>query len=210
MERVMIDPVRPDPVILAKAGDILRRGGVVVFPSDTCYGLGADARNPQARARIVAMKQRDESKKFSVIVKDIATIERIAVVDDIQRAVLEHYLPGQYTFILMSADFGILGTNTIGIRMPDNVVTQGLAMAFGSPFISTSANSSGQPPIYTAANLTDQFLGHLDPTNLPDLVLDAGDIPETPPSTVVDLVRMPATIIRQGAVPFTWNHTQQQ
>lgn len=209
MERLTIDLMEPDQAAIAKAGDILRRGGVVVFPSDTCYGIGADARNARARTRITAMKQRDESKKFSVIVKDIATIERIAVVDDMQRAALEHYLPGQFTFVLMSADFGILGTNTIGVRMPDNVVTQGMADSFGSPFISTSANLGGQPPIYTSTNLMEQFLERLDPSEVPDLVLDAGDLPKTPPSTVVDLVRIPATIIRQGAVPFTWEHNQQ-
>lgn len=204
MKVLSINPLQPDASAIKEAARILRRGGVVIYPTDTCYGIGADARNPRARERIVKMKQRDESKKFSIIVKDIALIEKIAFVDDTQREILQHYLPGQYTFILMNADLSILNKNTLGVRIPDNVVTQELANAFGEPFISTSANFVGQPALYTYEEINEDFLQLIDPENLPDLVLDAGVLPKNPPSTVVNLVKKLPVIIRQGAAPFTW------
>ncbi|MEK7184013.1 MAG: L-threonylcarbamoyladenylate synthase [Patescibacteria group bacterium] len=204
MERLHLDPTNPDPAVLQQAGDILRRGGVIIYPSDTCYGLGADVRNALARERIGRMKQREESKKYSVIAKDIELIERIAIVDEVQLAILKHYLPGQYTFVLLSADLSILNSNTIGVRMPKNLVTQGIANAFGSPFISTSANLGGQPTLYSYDQLQEDFLQLIDPDDLPNLILDAGILPHNPPSTVVDLTATPPAILRQGAVPFVW------
>ncbi len=211
MKVLQIDPRQPDASIIKEAARILRRGGVIIYPTDTCYGIGADARNPRARERIVKMKQRDESKKFSIIVKDIELIEKIAFVDDEQREILRHYLPGQFTFVLMNADLSILNKNTLGIRIPDNIVTQSIADAFDSPFISTSANIVGQPTLYTYPEINDDFLQLIDPENLPDLVLDAGVLPKNPPSTVVNLVKNPPVIIRQGAAPFDWpliSHTE--
>lgn len=204
MKVLQIDPLQPDASIIKEAARILRSGGVIIYPTDTCYGIGADARNPRARGRIVKMKQRDESKKFSIIVKDIELIEKIAFVDDEQRAILRHYLPGQFTFVLMNADLSILNKNTLGIRIPDNIVTQSIADAFDSPFISTSANIVGQPTLYSYSEINEDFLQLIDPENLADLVLDAGILPQNLPSTVVNLVKKPPVILRQGAVKFTW------
>jgi tRNA threonylcarbamoyl adenosine modification protein (Sua5/YciO/YrdC/YwlC family) len=204
MKVLSINPLQPDASAIEIAAKTLRRGGVIIYPTDTCYGIGADARNPRARERIVRMKQRDESKKFSIIVKDIALIEKIAFVDDIQRAILKHYLPGQFTFILMNTDLSILNKNTIGVRIPKNIVTQDITNAFDEPFISTSANIVGQPVLYSYQDINDDFLQLIDPNNLPDLVLDAGVLPHNPPSTVVNLVKKPPITIREGATPFVW------
>ncbi len=202
MTVVPINPAHPDPAAIAAASDVLRKGGVIVYPTDTCYGIGADPHNTRAVARIAAMKRRDERKKYSVIVNGIAGIERVAILTDSQRAALERSLPGPFTFVLLAADLQLLGSNTVGIRVPDHEVTRQLAVAFGAPFISTSANLTGEPALYSYEAIREEFLGVQESSNLPDLVLDAGTLPDIPPSTIVDLTCTPPVIIRQGAAPF--------
>ncbi len=204
MKVLAIDPGNPDPAAIGAAVGILRKGGVLIYPTDTCYGLGADPRNKRAVQRLSAMKQRDESKKFSVITKDLDQIGSITILKDAQRAVLERYLPGPFTFVLLAANLQLFGSNTIGVRIPDHPVTRQIADAFDGPFISTSANLGGHPAIYSYQDIQEDFLHLIDHDNLPDLVLDAGVLPQNPPSTVVDLVKQPPVVIRQGAAEFRW------
>lgn len=204
MKVVRIDALQPDPAVMNETAKLLRRGGVIIYPSDTCYGLGADPANQRAKQRIARMKQRDESKKFSVIAKDIAMIESVVILNDEQRAILHYYLPGQFTFVLLAANLHLLQSNSIGVRIPYHPFTSYLSHVFDKPFISTSANLSGHPAIYSYDEIQHNFLQLLDPDDLPDLVLDAGALPVNPPSTVVDLVQKPPAIIRQGAARFRW------
>ena len=202
MKVLRIDPKNPDPAVIAQVADVLRCGGVIIYPTDTCYGLGADPRSLRSKQRIAKIKHRDESKKYSVISKDIPEIEKLAIVNDEQRLILTSHLPGPFTFILLAAYLQFLHSNTVGFRVPNYAITQQLSSSFGKPFISTSANFSGQPAIYSIGNIHSDFLELLETDELPDLVLDAGNLPLNPPSTVVDLVSKPPVIIRQGAAVF--------
>lgn len=196
--------MKPDPLVIRAAADVLQRGGVLIYPTDTCYGIGVDGRSEVGRAKIAAIKQRDAVKPFSVIARDRAQIEGIAELNDQQRAILDTYLPGPFTFILLSASRIFSTSSTIGVRIPDYPLTQLLAETFGEPFISTSANAGGQPALYSFAEIQERFLTTLPDALLPDLCLDAGELPMNLPSTVVDLTQKPPKVIRQGGIPFTW------
>lgn len=200
-----IDPHNPDPYAITQATRVLREGGLLIYPTDTCYGLGVDSRNVRAMNRIVELKGgREQAKRFSVIARDIAHIEELTLVDDQTREILETYLPGPFTFILLNADFQVAQTSTLGVRIPRNAVTQAIADQFGDAYITTSANLSGQGALYSVQDLQDQFLSQVDRSLWPDIVLDAGPLHGNPPSTVVNLTKPPPQILRQGGAEFVW------
>lgn len=200
-----ISAIRPDPVTIDLASKVLRRGGIIVYPSDTCYGLGADARNERAMAKIEEMKQgRSPRKRFSVIARDVEHIREITFVGEEQHAILSHCLPGPYTFILLNLDFRVAQTNTLGVRVPSFPVTQAIADVFEEPYLTTSANFAGEGALYTSLDLREKLIDRLPEHLYPDLVLDAGDLPERPSSTVVDITKLPPKILRQGLGEFSW------
>ncbi|MBI4032461.1 threonylcarbamoyl-AMP synthase [Candidatus Berkelbacteria bacterium] len=204
MDILPINQHRPEERAIQAAVSTLRRGGILIYPTDTCYGLGCDARNVRAMARIAQLKGRAAAKKFSVIVRDVDSIEEITVVNGVQREIIQHYLPGPYTFVLLNADFRVASTNTLGVRVPDCAITQAIASAFGEPYITTSANRAGTGALYSQAEIRENLLNHLDLGHLPDLILDAGELPRTDTSTVVDLTKSPPVVLRQGSGVFTW------
>lgn len=205
MKILTVDPTSPDPGVIAQAARVLREGGLLAYPTDTCYGLGVDARNVRAMSRITQLKGgRDETKRFSVIARDIEHVEELTVVDDVSRAILEAYLPGPFTFILLNTDFQVAQTSTLGVRIPGHAVTQAIATTFGDAYITTSANLMGQPVVYSIQDLQSQLLDQVHPSTWPDIVLDAGPLTQLPPSTVVNLTKQPPQILRQGGLPFIW------
>lgn len=175
---------------VAEAVRILHHDGMVVYPTDTLYGLGADALSEQAVLRVYDAKQRIYGKPISIAVADYEMIELVAVVDDISRAFCERFLPGPVTVIFPVRPVlpPILtgGTGLIGIRMPDHPVARALLTAFDSPLTATSANISGSHDPVTLAEVS---VPH-------DFSLDGGVLPGTA-STVVE----PSTsqIFRAGA-----------
>lgn len=205
MEHLNISLENLDLTSIRRAADVLRGGGIVLYPTETCYGLGVDARNQRALARLTALKGgRDDSKRYSVIARDLDHIETLAVVDDDQRRVLSAYLPGPYTFILVNADFAVAQTSTLGIRWPKYPVTQALSDVLNDAYVTTSVNLSGQPAIYDLSQLKAEFLDNLDPALWPDLVLDVGPLPVRPSSAVIDLTQAAPKILRTGPEPFVW------
>ncbi|MBI2590121.1 threonylcarbamoyl-AMP synthase [Candidatus Berkelbacteria bacterium] len=203
MKILTLSPQKPDSSAIQAAVEVLKRGGVLIYPTDTCYGLGTDARNRRAIQRLLALKDRETGKKFSVIAQDLEHIERLAQLSDYQRETLKRYLPGSYTFILLNADFGISPTNTIGIRIPDYPITQVISQTFHDAYITTSANLSGQGALYSLEDIKKHFLHVVPQESQPDLILNAGALPQVPSSTVVDLTTTPPTLIRQGNAHFT-------
>lgn len=196
MKIIKIDSKNPDPEVINQAVKILENGGVIVYPTDTCYGLGADMANPKAVEKIYKIKNRDQNKPLSVIVKDIKEIEKYAEIDSKRKEILEKYLPGPITFILKTKS-DRFNQETVGFRIPDYTITKMLANKFNKPYSTTSANISNQPVCYTIKEVLDQF------KNIkyqPDLILDAGVLDKkNPPSVVVDLVSLPPRVLREGA-----------
>lgn len=184
----------------SRAAAVLRAGGVILYPTDTLYGLGADAFSDEAVAKVYAIKGRDEKKPIHCVVADLGMAERFAEVDDAARKLAEKFLPGPLTLVVKkraSVHSGIArGMETIGIRIPKNDLCLALANEFG-PYTTTSANVAGATNERSVAGILRQ-LG----TNaaMIDLVIDAGELPERKPSTVVDVSGNAPILLREGAI----------
>jgi len=173
-----------------RAVQVLRRDGLVVYPTETVYGLGADALSEDAVMRVYEAKNRPVGKPISVAVSDMEMLETIAVVDDLAREFIERFLPGPVTVILPARSClpRILtgGTGLIGIRWPDNEIAIEIIARLDAPITSTSANISD-----------DVAPTRPDEVSVPhDYLIDGGKLPGTP-STVVDLSAR--RILRRGA-----------
>lgn len=183
-----------------KAALVLRKGGLVLFPTDTLYGLAADATNPKALTALRELKGREKKKPISVIVPDIASIETYAVLNDISRSLAERFLPGALTLVVKATknipeELQLNGA--IGIRIPDDPFCLALARAFGKPYTATSANKSGRETPATIREVLMQF-GH--EVNDIALAIDDGDRNGKKPSTVVTTVSGVPFVLREGAL----------
>ncbi|MDP3645785.1 MAG: L-threonylcarbamoyladenylate synthase [bacterium] len=204
---------------VVKAVEVLQRGGVVLYPTDTLYGLGADAFSNVAVDTIYAIKGREEGKPIHCIVADMVMAERYAEVDSRARALAKRFLPGPLTLVLSAkggsasssggrSSFGGGGKkkhntgiaremNTIGIRVPKSDFCLEMVRMFRKPITTTSANVSGKTSERTVEKILSQ-LGQAAQSI--DLVIDAGELPESTPSTVVDLSDEEPVILREGAI----------
>ncbi|MDP3784643.1 MAG: L-threonylcarbamoyladenylate synthase [bacterium] len=178
--------------IIRETISVLCRGGVVAIPTDTIYGFAADALNPAAVQKVFEIKGRPEEKSLPIFVESIETAEKLAEINARQRKFLEKVWPGKLTAVLKARE-----GNTIALRIPNHDFVLKLLQEFGGPLTGTSANISGQAGHTKINELISEFEGA---PQKPDLIIDAGDIPPSEPSTVVDLTKWPPAILRPGAV----------
>jgi len=180
-----------------EAAQVLRRGGLVIYPTETVYGLGGDARSDDVAKKIFDVKGRKIDSPISIAVSSAETIENFAYIPKEAKGLLR-LVPGPVTLV-MRAKGGISklllskGGN-IGIRVPDHPVALRLVEAAGFPITSTSANISGSPSPSTVQEAIEQVGPHVD------LALDGGRCAYSVPSTVVDLTVSPFRILREGPV----------
>jgi L-threonylcarbamoyladenylate synthase len=197
-EVLRVDPARPEPTTLERAAEILKAGGLVAFPTETFYGLGAAALDAGAVRALVVLKGRPESKPVLVLVDSVAMVEILAVVTEPARDLMAHHWPGALTLVLSARDVVpaevTAGTGTIGVRLSPHPVARGLVRALGGPVTAPSANPSSAPPATSAAAVLDYFGGALD------LVLDGGPTAGGPASTVLDVRADPPRLVRAGPV----------
>ncbi|HUO56510.1 MAG TPA: L-threonylcarbamoyladenylate synthase [Candidatus Paceibacterota bacterium] len=186
----------------ARAADVLKRGGVILYPTDTLYGLGADALSDEAVAKVYEIKGREEGKPTHCIVADLIMAERYAEVNDLARALAKEFLPGPLTLILKKRegiDTGIAKNfETFGIRIPDNPFCLALANLFGEPYTTPSANLAGLVPERSPQAILHQLGAN---ESLISLVVDGSELPPRPSSTVVDASSGDLVILREGAIP---------
>jgi L-threonylcarbamoyladenylate synthase len=185
---------------LAEAVAVLKGGGLVAYPSDTVYGLGAAAGDARAVERVFAVKDRDAEKAVSLLLADAADLAPIcAQVPFLARVFAQHYWPGPLTLVLRrspafhSAALG--GGDTVAVRVPDHPFLRELIRALGEPITGTSANRSGRPACRSAQEV-EQELG-----DAVDLIIDGGPSREGPESTVVSLTGSLPVVLREGAIP---------
>lgn len=195
-----IRPVSEESI--AEAGIILKNGGIVAFPTDTVYGLGAVCTNEEAVSRIFTAKGRDEGKPLSILVADPAQVELLALeVPEKAKRLMQKYWPGALTVILKKrpeiSEIVSAGGDTIGIRMPDLPAAVELIRAAGSPLAAPSANLSGKRSAVTAEEAAEDLSGRID------LILDGGPSPVGTASTVVDLTGEAPRILREGVITKT-------
>lgn len=194
-----VDAVAPSPGTLAEAATVLAARGLVAFPTETYYGLGADAREPDAVRRIFEVKERPESKPLLVLVDSVSMAESLAEeIPSRARALIERHWPGALTLVFRARPTlpseVTAGTGTVGVRMPGHPVAIALVRAFAGPVTAPSANRSGDPPPTNAGQVLAAFEGRIE------LVLDGGETAGGPPSTVVDVTVDPPRVLRAGAV----------
>ena len=190
------------PECITKAVEVLQRGGVILCPTDTLYGLGVDALSSAAVDVLYKIKGREEGKPIHCMVSDLNMAERYAQFDFRARTIAKEFLPGPLTIILKkhpTFDTGITrDITTIGIRIPNADFCLEIEKMFRKPVTTTSANLSGKPCERTIEQILLQ-LG--DAAREIDLVIDAGELPESLPSTVVDLSDEDPIILREGVIP---------
>lgn len=197
MKIIKIDPLNPNPDIIKEAVAILKNGGVIMYPTDTCYGLGGDITNQSAFDKIYQIKHRDRNKPVSVIVPDINYILNLAIVKPYQETYIKKYFPGPVTLIFLTLDQNIFPFSSIGIRIPDYNITKLLSQYFHGAYVTTSANIANLPSCYTVQDFLNQL--NSDDTK-PDLILDAGPLKNQTLSTVIDLTSDAPKVLRAGAI----------
>ena len=187
--------------------DILNGGGILLYPTDTLYGLGVDALNVEALKKLRALKGREDGKPISIVVSDMEMAEEYAEVTPLALKLTEAFLPGKLTLILNAKDSLpaelTAGTGTVGVRIPNNILCLNIARELGRPYTATSANVSDMDPKNSVPEILAQFGAR---AGMIDRIIDVGELLESLPSTVVD-VRGPAPhVIREGAISETDIH----
>lgn len=185
---------------------ILKKGGIIIYPTDTAYGLGADIASPIGIKKILKLKQRNISVTLPLIAGSLDIVKKCVKLNIQSKKIIAKYWPGPLTLILearatleknSAARYFISKNKKIAIRIPDNNIAQIISKNLNRPIISTSANIHGLPVCYSIKQFLKQTV---DQKIKPDLILDAGKLPKTKPSTIVDVTKKPFTILRQGPI----------
>lgn len=190
--------------IIEESLEILKKGGLVIFPSDTVYGLLVDATSQKAVRKLIDFKNRPPGKPISVFVSDFSMLKDYVKVDDKQETILKQVLPGPFTVVLdskykvcphLESEKG-----TLGVRLPAYPLIIDLVKKFGKPVTATSANLSGRPPHYQVETLLKEL--PKSKKGLIDCIVNIGKLPRNKPSTIIDLTAPTIKVIRQGDIVF--------
>lgn len=188
---------------LSDAKDVISRGGVLAYPTDTTYALGVDAFQAHAVERLVSLKGREGAKPISIAVADIQRLRAVAHVSALAERLISNLLPGALTIVLPAiVDFPkpiVSGEGFVGVRIPDDAFCLRLLAMLDGPITATSANPAGIP----AAMSVEDF-GSFAPAFVAgiDLLVDGGSPPLRGPSTVIEVRENVVNLIREGVLPF--------
>jgi tRNA threonylcarbamoyl adenosine modification protein (Sua5/YciO/YrdC/YwlC family) len=193
-----VHPENPEPRTVRKAAELLSAGGIVIYPTDTVYGLGCSVENKEAIERIHLIKRQRKDKPFSFVCSDLKHISEYARVSNEAFKIMKHLIPGPYTFILPAARMKHLPKileskrKTVGIRVPDSPVTLALVRELGHPILSTSVTDGKGEILNDPKRIAEEYL------NLVDVIIDGGVL-VSEPSTVLDLTDERPKVVRRGA-----------
>lgn len=188
----------PAPRTVKKAAEVLAAGGIVIYPTDTVYGLGCSVEDKNAIERVYMIKRQRSGKPYSFVCSDLTHISEYAHVSNAAFKIMKHAIPGPYTFILPAARMKQLPKilvskrKTVGIRVPKSPVTLALVREMGHPILSTSVTAENGEILNDPETIAQKF------RNIVDLILDGGPL-VSDPSTVIDLTGEEPHIVRQGA-----------
>ena len=193
-----VDTARPSLASIDEVAAILERGGLVGFPTETFYGLGAAISREDAVARIFRLKGRPDSKPLLILVESVAMAETVAEVSADARALMARHWPGALTLVLRARSavpvLVTAGTGTVGVRHSAHPLASALVRRLDAPVTAPSANLTGEAPPTSAAEVLQVFDGQIE------AVIDGGRTAGGLPSTVLDLTVSPPCVRRQGAV----------
>ena len=192
-----VHPTHPQPRLIRQAAEIVRRGGLIAYPTDSCYALGCHVGDAEALERIRRIRQADKNHHFTLVCRDLSEIAKYARVDTSVFRLLKSHTPGPFTFLLPATRetpkrLQHPKRRTIGIRVPEHPVPHLLLAELGEPLMSSTLLLPGEDTPLTDA---DQIRDRLD--NALDAILDGGHC-GIDPTTVVDLAVSPPVILRQG------------
>lgn len=179
--------VKLNKIGVQQAVAVLKRQGVIVYPTDTAYGLGGIYNSKKVVNKILKIKKRQD-KKFTLVASSLAQVEKNFKLNLTQKKLAQKFWPGPLS-IVVSKNFAV--------RVPSKKVTRDLAHQIGKPLIATSTNLSGGQTLYDVKKIIEQFKNK---KNQPDLIIDAGKLPKKKVSTVVKVLKNKVNVIRQGAV----------
>ncbi|MFZ4440461.1 MAG: L-threonylcarbamoyladenylate synthase [Syntrophales bacterium] len=192
---IAINNQNPQMRLIRRAVEVLRGGGIVIYPTDTVYGMGCDLFNKKGIERIYEIQRRDRKQPLSFLCADLKDISRYAKVSDDAYKIMKRLLPGPYTFILEASRLVpkiiLPKRQTTGIRIPDNRICQSLVAEMGSPVISTSVKDGGGE-LLSDPRIIEELFG-----KQVDMIIDGGIIAAAP-SSVVSLLDEGVEIIRAG------------
>lgn len=194
-----VDPSNPENSVLQYAADFIRVGGLVVYPTDTLYGIGANAFSRRAITEVYEIKKRERMKPLLLIVESVQSLRLLVQeVTPLAAKMMDAFWPGPLTLVFRASDLlpEVLTREekTIAVRVPSSALCMSLLKLSGCPITATSANITGQPTPKTVGEIKNQLGAGVD------LFLDAGELPETKPSTLVDVSKTVPKLLREGAI----------
>jgi L-threonylcarbamoyladenylate synthase len=194
-----------DERTVQKAVKVLKRGGLIIYPTETLYGIGADATNPDAVKKLTEYKNRPFGKPYSIAVTDEKMAEEYVTLNQSAKNLYEKFLPGPLTIISKgkhkTAPEVESEDGTLGIRIPDYKLVIDIVKKFGKPITSTSANASYKKRPYQISDILENISAKQK--SLIDLIIDAGELPKNDPSTVVDTTLDDPVVLRQGEIKLS-------
>ena len=192
---IAVNQKNPQVRLIRKVVEVLEKGGIIGYPTDTIYGVGCDLFNPEAIRKIHRLKKLDGKKLLSFICFDLKDISRYAYVSNYAYKTMKRLLPGPYTFVLKATKVvpkvAMTKQNTVGIRIPDNKICLSLVRELGHPIISSSVYRPDEGLFNDPAEIEERFGKQLD------LVIDGGVI-VAEHSSIIDLTDEPPRVIRKG------------
>jgi L-threonylcarbamoyladenylate synthase len=196
---ININPSNPDPDVIKATTEVIKRGGIVFFPTQYLYGLGADALNIEAVKRVFDIKQRSLNKPLSILIKNRDEINKLVkYIPPAALRIMDSFWPGRITIVFEAKDLVpphlTTGTGKIGIRLPGHPVAAALLNSLKNPITGTSANLTDNAGCSRVPDLDPQIAKKLD------LILDAGPLEGGAGSTVIDVTPPEPRILREGAV----------
>jgi L-threonylcarbamoyladenylate synthase len=195
MKIIKVDGTNPESNIIKIARRAMKKGSIIIYPTDTVYGIGVNVFDEDAILKVFSIKKRPINKPLSVCISRIEDIKLVAQMDSMTENIIRKILPGPYTIILKKneniSSLLTAGSDNIGIRIPDNNLCRELSRDF--PITSTSANLSG----YDIPESVEEVLNQLGSSV--DIVMDAGICKHGIPSTVIDMTVYPPKVLRDGA-----------
>lgn len=183
-----------EKAIIEKAARIMKEGGVVVFPTETSYGLGVDATNETAIKKIPLMKQQPDEKNISIIAADLEQAKRFGKISPEAEKLVQRFMPGALTLVV-EKQFNVpdvLAEKTIAFRISSSRIATLLCKELGNAITATSANLHGRPNIYSAKEVIREF------NNRVHMIIDAGELPRNEPSTIYDVINK--RVLRNGPI----------
>ncbi len=197
--------IKSDKGAVKVAIKVLKTGGLVVYPTETLYGIGADATNREAVKKLTEYKDRPFGKPYSIAVTDLKMAEEYVKLNSTARNLYREFLPGPLTIISSGKHKVAKGVEsedgTLGIRIPDYKLATNIVKEYGKPITATSANASYKKRPYKISDILENISGKQK--GLIDLIIDAGELPHNEPSTVIDTTLDNTVTLRQGKIKFS-------